>query len=439
MAGNDQADLEKSTVRKVIWRILPFLSVCYFFAILDRSNVGLAALQMNGDIGLSKAAFGFGSSMFFIAYFLFEVPSNIVLKHFGARIWLARIMITWGLLAAGMALVSGPTSYAAMRFALGAAEAGFFPGVIFYLTFWIPQAYRARVIAWFMVAIPLSGFLGSQLSAWLLSLDGAFNFRGWHWLFMVEGVPVVLLGIGCLFVLTNRPDQASWLTADQRGWLESTLRGERTATVSFHDASPWRLSMSGYFWGLVLACSAALAAGSVLGVWQPQLIKSHGFNDVQTGLLNSIPYAVASVLMIVWGRSSDLSKERRWHTAIPLLVIATGISSSGLSSGLITTLVLLSCVLVGAYSFKAPFWALSLEFLPPQTAAIGLAAINAIGSLVGGLMVTVYGTILERTESTTLAMLPTGAMSLISALFVVSVARRSINYPRALSGGMRQT
>ncbi len=195
----------------------------------------------------------------------------------------------------------------------------------------------------------------------------------------------------------------------------------------------WQLAVNGYFWGLVLACSTALAVGSVLGVWQPRLIKAHGFDDVQTGLLNSIPYGVASILMIVWGRSSDTAKERRWHTAVPLLLIAIGFGAAGFSGGLITTLILLTCVLVGAYSFKAPFWALSLEFLSPSTAAVGVAAINAIGSLIGGLMVNVYGEVLERTGSTSLAMSPTAVMGIASALLVLMMARRHVCFDSPLS------
>ena len=416
-------NLESTTMTKIAWRIMPFLTISYFFAILDRSNVGMASLQMNGDIGLSKAAFGFGSSTFFIAYFLFEVPSNIILKKVGARVWLARIMISWGLIAGGMAFVVGPTTYAVARFALGAAEAGFFPGVLLYMTFWIPAGYRARVIAWFMVAIPVSGFLGSQLSAWLLSLDGALGLRGWHWLFVVEGLPVAALGVACFFTLTERPEQASWLTMEEKAWLGERLRTERAAVPAGGDLSPWRLVANGYFWMLVVAGSAALGAGSVLGVWQPQLIKLYGLSDLQTGLLNSIPYGVASIVMIAWSRSSDLSRERRWHTAIPLLAIASGFGAAGLSVGLTTTLILLSCVLAGAYSFKAPFWALSIDFLSARTAAVGLAAINAIGSLIGGLTVNVYGEILERTGHTSLAMSPIAIMGVASALLVLIATR----------------
>lgn len=410
---------ERSAIRKISLRLVPFLIVCYFFALLDRFNVGVAALQMNKDIGLSNAAFGFGSSLFFIAYYLFEVPSNIVLQKVGARIWIARIMVTWGLAAASCALIKGPISYGIARFVLGAAEAGFFPGVILYLTFWVPSAYRARMIAWFMVAIPAAGFFGSQLSGWLLSLNGLSGLRGWHWLFLAEGLPSVLLGVLCLMVLRDRPEATTWLSIEEKAWLTAALERER------HDARPvgeitmWQLARNKYVWGLILPCAAALAAGSVLGVWQPQLIKAYGFSDLQTGLLNSIPYGVAAVLMIAWGRSSDAMRERRWHTAIPLLMIAVGFSAPLLTSGLPATLVLMSCVLVGAFSFKAPFWAMALEFLSPRVVAVAVAGINAIGTLIGGLMINVYGAIFEQTGSTNLAMLPTAVMGLVSAAVVL--------------------
>ena len=229
--------IEQSVTRKFIWRIVPFLTVCYVFAILDRNNVGLAALQMNQDLGLSRSTFGWGSSLFFIAYFLFEIPSNLLLQKFGARIWLARIMISWGLTATAMALVKGPVSYGIARFVLGATEAGFFPGVLLYLTFWLPAAYRARVIALFMVAIPLSGFFGSQVSGWLLSLDGLQGLRGWHWLFVAEGLPVFVFGIVCLFLLTDRPEHASWLTSAEKAWLASRLQAERDTARPIADIS----------------------------------------------------------------------------------------------------------------------------------------------------------------------------------------------------------
>lgn len=220
-------DIERETMRKVIWRILPFLIVSYLVSIIDRGNIGMASLQMNEDLGLSKAAFGFASSLYFVAYFLFEVPSNLAMQKVGARLWIPRIMISWGVVSMCMALVQNTTSLYIVRFLLGAAEAGFFPGVVLFLTWWIPSRYRARIIASFMVAIPLANFIGSPLSGLILSLDGWLGLRGWHLLFIIEGLPAVLLGIAAWFVLRDRPHQANWLNAEQKKWLETTLETER--------------------------------------------------------------------------------------------------------------------------------------------------------------------------------------------------------------------
>jgi len=217
------AALEKETMRRVTLRFLPFLMICYFFALLDRVNVGFAALQMNKDLGLSPAVFGLGSSLFFVAYFLVEVPSNLALEKFGARRWIARIMITWGFISAGMAFIVGPYSFYGMRLLLGAAEAGFFPGVVLFLTYWFPSVYRARIIAIFMVSIPIASFIGSPLSALLLELNGMLGLKGWQWLFIFEAVPTVLLGAACLRILTDRPAGAKWLTSEQREWLRGRL------------------------------------------------------------------------------------------------------------------------------------------------------------------------------------------------------------------------
>ncbi len=217
MTERDVSPIEKSTMRRVTWRIVPFLMVCYLFAIIDRGNIGMASLQMNQDLGLSKAAFGFASSLFFVSYFLAEVPSNIAMERFGARLWIARIMITWGLLSAATSMVAGETSLYVMRFLLGAAEAGFFPGVLLYLSYWLPAAYRARLVAIFMVSIPAANFIGAPISGALLSMDGLLGLRGWHWIFILEGIPATLLGIACLFVLSDRPEQARWLSDEQRG------------------------------------------------------------------------------------------------------------------------------------------------------------------------------------------------------------------------------
>jgi MFS family permease len=430
---NNHARLEADTIRKVTWRLIPFLTICYLLALIDRGNIGMAALQMNDDLGITKKVFGFAGSLFFIAYFLFEVPSNLALQKFGARKWIARIMVTWGLVSAGTAFVQGETSLFVMRFLLGAAEAGFFPGVLLYLTYWFPAAYRARIVAIFMVAVPMGTFVGSPISALLLQADGLLGMRGWHWLFILEGIPTVVLGIVCLFFLTDRPEQAKWLTEAERNWLTSRLEKEHLAKKA-PTARPslWKLFRSKEVLGMALICSAASASGTVLGMWQPQLLKSFGLTVMQTGLVNSVPYAIAALLMVLWGRHSDKKGERRWHTVIPLALIVTGMLGALLTTSLLPTLVLLSFILVGAYSFKGPFWALSSSWLSPASAAAGLAGINAVSNLIGGgLMVNVYGWIKESTGSHALALLPIAGLTLAAIITLLSLSsdarRASVN------------
>ncbi|WP_375287114.1 MFS transporter [Sphingomonas sp.] len=427
---NTEVSLEARTMRKVTWRLLPFLMLCYLMAFIDRTNVGMASLQMNEDLGLSSRVFGFGASLFFVAYFLMEVPSNLMLQRVGARYWIARIMISWGLVSACMAFVWDAPSFYVMRFLLGAAEAGFFPGIILYLTYWMPPSYRGRTLALFAIAIPVSSFVGSPLSGLLLALDGAGGLQGWQWLFILEGIPTVLLGIACLRVLTDRPAQASWLEPEEREWLESALviRSDGKPLV---NGSAWRLVVTPAFWAMVIACCGASAAGSVLSVWQPQLLKSFGLSDLQTGLVNSVPYGVAAVAMVFWGRHSDRTNERRWHTAIPLLLIAAGVMGTFFAGGLAPTVLFLTLVLVGAYCFKGPFWSMASSWLSASTAAAGIAAINATSNLIGGgLMVNVYGFIHEATGSYELAILPLAALTLASATAVVIVGRAASADPK---------
>lgn len=427
-ANTAPSALEHTTMRRVSWRIMPFMMICYLFAILDRGNVGMASLQMVHDLQMSKAVFGFGASLFFVSYFLMEVPSNLALQRFGARRWIARIMITWGIVSAGMAFVQGQTSFYVMRFILGAAEAGFFPGVLLYLTYWLPSAYRGRLIALFGISIPAATFIGSPLGGVLLGLDGTFGLRGWQWLFVVEGVPTILLGLVCLAVLTDRPEQARWLRDDQRAWLCAELAREKagrpTAAVKGGWSSFLQLLRNPYVWAMALACSGASAAGSVLGVWQPQFLKSFGLTNLQTGLINAIPYGIACVLMVLWGRHSDKTKERRWHTALTLLLIALGFLGVFVIHSLSGTVILLSMVLVGAYAFKGPFWALSSGWLGAGSVAAGLAMINAVSNLIGGgLMVNVYGSVLDATGNYALALLPIALVTIVGALLMLAISR----------------
>lgn len=415
--------IEAQTMRKVMWRLLPFLMLCYLMAFIDRTNVGMASLQMNEDVGLSSKVFGFAASLFFVSYFLMEVPSNLMLQKVGARFWIARIMVTWGLVSTAMSLVWNAESFYVMRFLLGAAEAGFFPGIILYLTYWMPAGYRGRTLALFAIAIPVSSFIGSPLSGLLLGMDGLGGLHGWQWLFILEGLPTVLLGIACLGMLTDRPDDAAWLTDEEKAWLNSALTPKDSSKPLVHG-SAWRLAVTPAFWAMVIACSGASAAGGVLGVWQPQLLKSFGLTDLQTGLVNSIPYGVASVAMILWGRNSDRTNERRWHTALPLMLIAVGAVGTFVATGLAPTVLLLTFVLVGAYCFKGPFWSMASTWLSGSTAAAGIAAINATSNLIGGgLMVNVYGFIHDATGSYVLALMPLAVLTLSSATAVIVVGR----------------
>ncbi len=419
-----QDALEKETMRRVIWRILPFLVVSYLISIIDRGNIGMASLQMNHDLGLSKATFGFASSLYFVAYFLFEVPSNLAMQKVGARLWIPRIMISWGLVSMCMALVQSTTSLYIVRFLLGAAEAGFFPGVVLYLTWWIPSRYRARIIATFMVSIPLANFIGSPLSGLILSLDGWLGLRGWHLLFIIEGLPAVLLGIAAFFILRDRPHQANWLTSEQKQWLEGTLEAERQQHKHIGHQTTWQLLKHRHIWLMALIYAGASSAGTTLSVWSPQLLKSFQLDNLTTGLINAIPYGLASVLMIVWGRSSDRTNERRWHTALTLFMIAIGVFAAFINLSLPATVVILSVMLIGAYAMKGPFWALAASWMNSTSAAAGLAAIGAIANLIGGaVMVNAYGIINERTGSHTLAMLPLAGLCMAGGIAVLVMGR----------------
>ncbi|SAL43454.1 MFS transporter [Caballeronia concitans] len=425
MSIGSTTTLERQTMRKVIWRLLPFLMICYLMAFIDRGNVGMASLQMNHDIGMSAKVFGLGASLFFVSYFICEVPSNIALEKYGARVWIARIMITWGIVSAATALVHNATTFYILRFLLGAAEAGFAPGVLLYLSYWVPKAYRARVVATFMVSIPAASFIGSPISALLLQMDGLAGLRGWHWLFILEGVPTVLLGIACLFMLTDTPAKATWLNEDERTWLLGALAAESAQPKKVAAMPLTKLFRNRYVLCLALVDTCASAAGSTLSVWQPQLLKSYGLTVLQTGMLNAVPYALASVLMIFWGRHSDRTKEHRWHTVVPMLLIGGGLFATSLSGSLLPTVCMLCCVLVGAYAFKGPFWALASDMLSNSTIAAGLATVNAIANLLGGgLMVNVYGWVKAATGSYSLALMPLGILTLVSVATLLLLTRK---------------
>jgi ACS family tartrate transporter-like MFS transporter len=309
-----------ATLRKVAGRLIPFLGLLYFFAFLDRVNVGFAALTMNADLGISAAAFGIGSGIFFIGYILCEVPSNVMLERFGARLWIARIMISWGILSAAMAFVQGPKSFYAVRFLLGIAEAGFFPGIIFYLTCWFPSQHRARIIALFMIALPLSSVIGAPISTSLLGIE-ALGLKGWQWMFLLEAIPTIVLGIAVLAVLPDRPSDATWLNEAEKRWLQSELAREHAGASHDHASSLREALMLPRVWrsGLVYFCILVGLYG--FSFWLPQIIASLGeMTNVQVGLVTMIPYSLACIGLVLWGRHSDATEERALHVALPMLL-----------------------------------------------------------------------------------------------------------------------
>jgi len=423
--GITEANIEAVTMRRVSWRLMPFLLLAYLICYIDRVNVGFAALQMNKAVGIDPKTYGLGAGIFFVGYFLFEVPSNLALQRFGARTWIARIMISWGLVSAAFALIGGPVSFLALRFLLGVAEAGFFPGVILYITYWFPAHYRAVIVGVFMVAIPVAGLIGSPVSGAILYLDGALGLGGWQWIFILEAAPAVLLGIAAFIWLTDRPVNASWLTHEQQQWLVAKIEAERRRVPRVQHESVWRVISNKYVLIMALVYSGAAGASSALALWMPQLVKSFGLTNWQTGLVNAIPFGIAAVWMILWGRSSDRTGERVWHNALPLgwMVLAILATFAAINS-LWAMIPLLTRIAAGTYASKGPFWALSSEWLGAGSAAAGLAQINALGNLSGFVFNYLIGWIHAETGSFPLALTPIALVATIGTISVLVIGRR---------------
>jgi len=381
----DDPAVAQRTFMVIAWRILPLLGFCYFLSYLDRTNVSVAALTMNDDLGISASAFGLGAGLFFIGYFVFEVPSNLIMYKVGARIWMARIMVTWGLVAGAQALAQGEATFYALRILLGVAEAGFFPGMILYLTFWFPAEYRARAVGWFMAAVPLSTAIGAPLGGLLLKLDGAWGLAGWQWLFVTEAVPTVIAGLLLLFSLTDRPEHATWLTSDQKSWLATTLRREHDATGAGHLKAfsalyePRVLGLSLIYFAIVFGLYG-------LGFWLPTILKSSLKieDNLVVTLLTAAPYAVGAVAIVLWGRLIDRRGTPAKLTALAMAI--GGISLAGTAFVTAEPWIGYAGLFVCAVSVMASFpgfWRLPTAFLTGAAAAAGIAAVNAIGNLAG--------------------------------------------------------
>ena len=427
-ATGQASSLEASTMRRVSWRLMPFLIFAYLLCYIDRVNVGFASLQMNKAIGLDPKIYGLGAGIFFVGYFILEIPSNLALERFGARKWIARIMISWGLVSGAFALITGPVSFLSMRFLLGVAEAGFFPGVILYLTYWYPAEYRAKIVGIFMVAIPVSGLIGSPVSGAILGMDGLWGLGGWQWIFILEAVPTVLMGIWTYVYLSDKPENADWLTSEQKSWLVAKLAGERQREARVKHMSVWRLMTNKYVLVMSLVYAGAAGASTSLALWMPQMVKSFGLTNFQTGLVNSVPFGIAAIWMILWGRSSDRSGERVWHNALPLMWMVAALFGTFFVTGhMWPTIALLTLIAAGTYASKGPFWALSSEWMGPTVAAAALAQINALGNLSGFFFNSAIGWIKDSTGSFPLAMTP---IAVVAALGVIALLVTAGNQPR---------
>ncbi len=366
-----------------MWRLMPFLFLLYIVAYLDRINVSFAVLQMGGQLGLSDRVYGRAAGMFFAGYFFFQLPSNLVLEKFGVRRWISGLMVTWGVISCLMIFIRGPVSFYGMRFLLGAAEAGFFPGMILYMKRWFPARARARAVAWFMMANPIAGIVGSPVSGALLGLSGK-GLSGWQWMFLMEGTPAILLGVTVYWALADSPSDASWLQGEERSWLLERLAREQQAELVVQKGSFWQVLIAPRIWMLSLVYFGVSTTMYGVTLWLPSVIRSlSGLSYFQTGLVSALPFLATATAMVLVGMRSDRTGERRWHTAIPAFVGALALVAAGYGR---STLVVVACIglgLVCAESMVGPFWAMATSRMAGLSAAAGIAVINSLANLGG--------------------------------------------------------
>ena len=427
------ASVEKSAMRKVYLRLLPFAVLSYVLAYIDRINVSFAGLTMQGDLGMSSAAFGFAVGTFYWGYFVFEVPSNVILEKVGARLWIARIMITWGILAGATAAVTGATSFGIVRVLLGVAEAGFFPGIILYFTYWFPSRHHARIVSGFLVGLPTAVALGAPVSTALLGLDGLFGLKGWQIMYLAEAFPTVLIGLATLFVLTDRPEQATFLTAEERSWLIARLASERRAKEAVRTFSLWQAMLDPKVLLLALNYFGIITASLGMLIFIPQIIKSVGHSsNMVVGWLTMIPYICGGIAMVVWGRVSDRMNERRWNLLAACLCSTAGLILAGSTVGTWWALVGMSIAAMGFYGSKGPFFAMPPMFLSGTGLAAGIAWINSIGNLGGFFGPWYVGIMKDATGSFAGGLFGLALLSLIAAAvcaFFLHIPDRQLEAP----------
>ncbi|MEJ8278352.1 MFS transporter [Pseudonocardia spirodelae] len=429
ISGRAQRD---RVYRKVAARLVPLLFVCYAVSYLDRVNVGFARLQMDDELWFSDAVYGIGAGVFFVGYILFEVPSNVVLHKVGARRWIARIMLSWGVISAMMALASSPASFYTLRFLLGVAEAGFIPGILLYLTYWFPAARRGRITALFLAAIPVATIVGGPLSGWLMqAFDGVADLRGWQWMFVVEAVPAVLLGLVVLRRLDDRVADATWLTPAERDLVTADVAAEDDAKAGAH-ASVRDTLRSGSVW-LLGGIYFAVALGIyTISFWLPTIISRSGVESpLAVGLLAAVPYLVAVVAMVAVATHGDRSGERRWHTAVPTVVGGIGLVAVGLTqSSTVWALLALTVAAAAVSSAQAAFWSLPAALLSGVGAAAGIALVNSIGNVAGAVSTSLVGIVADATGSTASSLYLFGAVLVAGGLLVLTVRPERVDEER---------
>jgi len=404
---------------RAAWRLIPFMALLYIVSFLDRVNVGFAALTMNRDLGFSPEVYGFGAGIFFFGYFLFEVPSNIILEKVGARLWICRIMVTWGLVSMATAFVHGALNFYVLRFVLGLAEAGFFPGMVLYLTYWFPSATRARFISMFLAAVPLASVVGAPVSGFILGVEGRLGLHGWQWLFLLEGLPSVLLGLAVLVWMPDRPSAAAWLNDGEKRAVAAALAGEAPGTHTdllpmLRDPRVWLLTVPDF--GIVLGLYG-------LNLWLPQMVKEMGFSNLETGFVVAAPYLVSSVVMVLWGQSSDARNERIWHTAAAALVGAAGLAGAALLHAPLAVLVALTVAACGIYAALSVFWTLPTSYLGGTAAAGGIALINSISNTGGFFGPYLMGWLKGHTGGYSAGLGVLAGAQVIAAVLVVALGR----------------
>jgi MFS transporter, ACS family, tartrate transporter len=423
--------IESQTIAKVSWRLLPLVALAYCIAYIDRSNISVASLTMNKDLGFSAYLYGWGAGIFFFGYFLFEIPSNLILEKIGARIWIARIMITWGIISGIMAFVTGATSFLIVRFLLGAAEAGFFPGMILYLTYWFPAQYRGRVISTLFIAQPVANAVASVASAAILEMDGVLGMKGWQWIFIIEAVPAVLLGLFILRIMTDQPSHADWLAAEERNWLQGRLDRENREIENTNQMTLMRALADLRVVALSLIYLMSVTANYGIVFFMPQIVKGIGLSNMMTGIVSSGPYIIGTIGLIAWGWSSDRNKERRWHLITASTLGALGLAFAGWSGSSYWALLGMAAATVGIYGSRAAFWPMPSIFLTGTAAAGAIAMINAVGNLGGYFGPFIVGWIKDSTKSFEAGLYFLAACSLMAAV-ITFLAARAAGAPAAV-------